>query len=93
MTWGRQDLLVSIAEKHQPLTTSMFHDHLLYRSFSHCVKRLKPLMATQLPSLPDVKRLSPRVTRILGDNPGKFTLQGQQVVNHHRRKTAVHERY
>ncbi|MCJ1384212.1 hypothetical protein MMC17_007328 [Xylographa soralifera] len=33
-------------------------------------------MATTLPSLPDIKQLSPLVTRILGGNPSKFTLQG-----------------
>ncbi|MCJ1436473.1 hypothetical protein MMC27_005852 [Xylographa pallens] len=33
-------------------------------------------MATTLPSLPDVQQLSPLVTRILGGNPSKFTLQG-----------------
>ncbi|POS80912.1 metallo-beta-lactamase superfamily protein [Diaporthe helianthi] len=33
-------------------------------------------MATQLTHLPEVQRLSPACIRILGGNPGKFTLQG-----------------
>ncbi|TLD33789.1 hypothetical protein PspLS_01223 [Pyricularia sp. CBS 133598] len=33
-------------------------------------------MATPLPHLPEVERLSPACVRILGGNPGKFTLQG-----------------
>ncbi|KAF4983819.1 hypothetical protein FZEAL_856 [Fusarium zealandicum] len=35
-----------------------------------------PIMATQLVALPVVERLSPACIRILGGNPGKFTLQG-----------------
>ena len=36
----------------------------------------KSRMATQLAHLPEVQRLSPACIRILGGNPGKFTLQG-----------------
>lgn len=36
----------------------------------------KSKMATQLAHLPEVQRLSPACIRILGGNPGKFTLQG-----------------
>ncbi|CZT20177.1 probable metallo-beta-lactamase domain protein [Ramularia collo-cygni] len=36
-------------------------------------------MAAQLPHLPDVERISPRVVRILGGNPSKYTLQGSNT--------------
>lgn len=39
-------------------------------------RRALPKMAIQLAQLPEVERLSPICIRILGGNPGKFTLQG-----------------
>ena len=34
-------------------------------------------MATQIPQISEVERISPLIIRILGGNPSKFTLQGQ----------------
>lgn len=36
-------------------------------------------MATRLPQISEVERISPRVIRILGGNPSGFTLQGQKL--------------
>ncbi|RMD40863.1 hypothetical protein DV735_g4270, partial [Chaetothyriales sp. CBS 134920] len=36
-------------------------------------------MAASLPSLPDVERLSTNIVRVLGGNPGKYTLQGSNT--------------
>lgn len=37
-------------------------------------------MATKLPQMPEVERISPLIIRILGGNPSKFTLQGQTLL-------------
>jgi glyoxylase-like metal-dependent hydrolase (beta-lactamase superfamily II) len=48
-------------------------------------------MATQLVQLQEVERLSPSIIRILGGNPGKFTLQGTNtyIVGKGRRRLLV----
>lgn len=46
--------------------------YLDYRIFLKSIRT----MTEPLPDLPAVERLSPRVVRILGGNPSKFTLQG-----------------
>lgn len=57
----------------------------MFRSFTSALQsyrktrtsiRYFSAMAGQLVSLPEVERLSPACIRILGGNPGKFTLQG-----------------
>lgn len=59
----------SLAPRIQP---SLARTQTQSRSFHQAHRK----MTEQLPDLPALTRLSPRVLRILGGNPGKFTLQG-----------------
>lgn len=43
----------------------------------HFSMNLFTAVTSQLPPLPEAENISPLVTRILGGNPGKFTLQGE----------------
>lgn len=45
-------------------------------AIQHLLSQRRISMATQIPTLPEVERISPSVIRILGGNPSKFTLQG-----------------
>lgn len=69
--------------QHQPHSTistlSLFTRPLfsfLNRSTRFISTSSHPASQMSLPTLPDVTQLTPNVTRILGGNPGKYTLQG-----------------
>lgn len=55
-----------------PSKSPWIKKYLDYRIFLKSIRS----MTEPLPDLPAVERLSPRVLRILGGNPSKFTLQG-----------------
>jgi len=46
------------------------------RSKSHIIYRKSSSMASSLPDLPPISRLTPSIVRIIAGNPSKFTLQG-----------------
>ena len=79
----RQVLIMTIEGMHDFSRVSRAHDYSRPLGSSRLLN-----MATQLPSLPEVHRLSPTIIRILGGNPGKFTLQGDLSLSRYHEQSS-----